>query len=235
MRARNGLIAIAALACIAPALPAHGAADPTFREFRLRHVCKGGANDGNVCCNPTGDCGTSSCVVDSIGKVSGVLTFVVDDDVSELVDDATVPGRRLKALTVMLETKGKNGVLIAQTFQGLDASSLSNLLDSLENGTRDEFSFSVTEAQLKNAVDTSGTGLPPFDVMWLVFRTLDPQTIARMRTNAGLPANGPEELVVQASHLKLDRWTDEVDSSFASVLRVKMNAYFVAPKGPPCP
>lgn len=235
MRARNTSIAIAALACIVPALPAHGAADPTFREFRLHHVCKGGANDGNTCCHATGDCGNSDCVVDAIGKVSGLLTFVVDDDVSELVDDATVPGRRLKALTVILETKGKNGVLLAQTFQGLDASSLSNLLDSLENGTRDEFSFSVTETQLKSAVDTSGTGLPPFDVMWLVFRTLDPETITRMRTNVGLPANGPEELVVQPSHLKLDRWADEGNSSFASVLRVKMNAYFVTPQGLTCP
>ena len=222
------------VACVV-ALPsfAQAAADIDFREYRLRHVCQDGETPGAVCCAPT-ECGTGTCVIDSIGKASGQLTLVVDDDVSELDGDVVV-GRRLRALTVILETKGKSGVALAQTFQRLDDSSLANLLTSLEAGPADEFGFAVTEDLLSQFVDPTTTGIP-LDISWLIYRTLDPETVARMRAAAGLPAGGPEILVVQPTKLKLSRYADAsgVADPFASLLRVKLNAYFVAPKPPQC-
>ena len=41
--------------------------------------------------------------------------------------------------------------------------------------------------------------------------------------------------MVQPSKLKLQRYVNETTTGFASVLRTKVNTYFVAPKGPPCP
>ena len=57
-----------------------------------------------------------------------------------------------------------------------------------------------------------------------------------MRVAAGLQASGPEILVVQPSKLKLARYADAsgVADPFASVLRVKLNAYFVALKPAQC-
>jgi hypothetical protein len=233
MRARSIFVIAALLGWCGDLPSAHGAADLTFRESRLRHVCEDGPTPGAVCCFPNDDCGVGgACVVDSIGKASGTITIVIDDDVSQL-DGTTIPGRRIKALTVILETKGKHGVVLAQTFQRLDASSLTAMLDALELGTADEFGFAVDETLLKLSTDTSGTGIP-LDISWLIYRTLDPETLKRMRTNALLDPNGPELLVIQPSKLKLARFADEVGSSFSTVLRVKMNAFFVAPKQPPC-
>jgi hypothetical protein len=233
MRARSIFVAIALLGWFGDLPSAHGAADLAFRESRLHHVCEGGPTPGVACCLPTDDCGTDgACVIDAIGKASGTITIVVDDDVSQL-DGTTIPGRRLKALTVILETKGKHGVVIAQTFQRLNATSLTAMLDALEQGTADEFGFAVDESLLKTFVDTTSTGVP-LDISWLIYRTLDPETLARMRANALLDPNGPELLVIQPSKLKLQRWVDEVASGFSSVLRVKMNAFFVAPKAPLC-
>jgi hypothetical protein len=232
MRMRTLVVSVSLLvSCLAPRI-ASAAADLDFRESRLQHRCDRGPTPGVVCCEDA-DCGVGGlCIVDSIGKISGVLTLVVDDDVSQL-DGAAVPGRHLKALTVILETKGKNGVMLAQTFQRLDASSLTALLDGLEQGTADEFGFSVDEGLLALNTDPTTTGIP-LDVAWLIFRTLDPETLVRMRTNAGLLPNGPELLVVQPNKLKLQRYAKETASNFASVLRVKMQTYFVAPKPPQC-
>src|SRR5262249_20216567 len=72
----------ALLVSVARVAPVHAAADAEFREFRLRHVCKGGPNDGAICCDGT-ECGTGTCVVDSIGKVAALLTLVVDDEVTD--------------------------------------------------------------------------------------------------------------------------------------------------------
>jgi hypothetical protein len=225
---------VALLGSVAGLRSAHGAADLAFRESRLRHVCEAGPTPGTVCCSPTDDCGTGgTCVIDSIGKASGTITIVIDDDVSQL-DGTTIPGRHLKALTVILETKGKHGVVLAQTFQRLDPSSLTNMLNALEQGTADEFGFSVDEGLLKTFTDTTGTGTP-LDISWLIFRTLDPETLKRMRTNALLDPDGPELLVIQPSKLKVARFVDETASGFSTMLRVKMNSFFVAPKDPSCP
>jgi hypothetical protein len=182
---------------------------------------------------PDPQCGTGTCVVNATGKISATLTLIVDDDVSQLTG-ATLPGRRLKALTVIFEAKGKTGVVAAQTFQRLQGNTLDDFLTNLEQGTPDEFGLSVDEGLMKLNTDTTSTGVP-LDVTWLIYRTLDPETLVRMRTSAGLAPNGPELLVVQPSKLKLQRYVDETATGFASVLRTKVNTYFVAPKGPPCP
>jgi hypothetical protein len=232
MRARSIFVAIALLGWFGDPPSAHGAAQLDFRESRLRHVCKGGDAEGTVCCLPDPQCGTGTCVVDAVGKISGTLTIVVDDDVSELTG-TTLPGRRLKALTVIFETKGKTGIVVAQTFQRLEGATLDEFLTGLEQGTPDEFGLSIDENLMKLTTDTTGTGVP-LDVTWLIFRTLDPETLVRMRTSAGLTPNGPELLVVQPSKLKLQRYVDETASGFASVLRAKVNTYFVAPKPAQC-
>jgi hypothetical protein len=233
MRARSIFVVIAVLGWFGGLPSAHGAAQLDFRESRLAHVCKGGDQEGTVCCLPDPQCGTGTCVVNATGKVSGTLTIVVDDDVSQLTG-ATIAGRHLKALTVIFETKGKTGIVVAQTFQRLEGATLDEFLTGLEQGTPDEFGLSIDENLLKLTTDTTGTGVP-LDVTWLIYRTLDPETLVRMRTNAGLQPNGPELLVVQPSKLKLQRYTNETTTGFGSFLRAKVNTYFVAPKGPPCP
>jgi hypothetical protein len=231
---RAGIVVLALLAFTGPfgaPQPARAAADIDFREFRLRHVCDRGPTPGAVCCEPD-DCGLGgTCEIDAFGKISGTLTLVIDDDVSE-ISGAAVPGRRLKALTVILETKGRRtGAVLAQTFQKLDATSLDSLLTSLENGPPDEFGFPATESLLAQFTDTTGTGVP-LDVAWLIYRTLDVETLRRIRTLAGLAPDGPELLVIQPSKLKLQTYANHApaDDPLASVLRVKLLTYFVAPK-----
>jgi hypothetical protein len=232
MRARSILGVIALLGWFGDPPSAHGAAQLDFRESRLQHVCKGGDKEGTICCLPTPDCGTGTCVVDATGKISGTLTLIVDDDVTELTG-TTLPGRRVKALTVLFEVKGKTGIVVGQTFQRLEGTTLDEFLTNLEQGTPDEFGLSIDEGLMKLTTDTTGTGVP-LDVTWLIYRTLDPETLIRMRTSAGLSPNGPELLVVQPSKLKLQRYVDETATGFASVLHAKVNTYFVAPKPAQC-
>jgi hypothetical protein len=227
-------------------IPVQAAADIEFREFRLRHLCKGGTTDGQVCCEPT-DCVAQGgvCTLDSIGKASGLLTLVVDNDVSDL-DGSKLASTQVRALTAILEVKGKTKRILAQTFQHLDETSIQTLLQGLHEGPRDEFGFRVTEGLLNQFVDTTGTGVP-LDIEFLIFRTLDPETLKQLRTDAGLDPNGPELLVIRAQKLKLDRYEahvnlvdptdfDSVDQDpFGTVLRVKVNAFFVAPKPATCP
>jgi hypothetical protein len=231
VRARTLLVSVALASCLAPRL-AGAAADIDFRESRLQHRCVKGPTPAAICCEDA-DCGLGgTCEVDAAGKISGTLTLVVDDDVSRL-DGTSLTGHRLKALTVILETKGKNGAFLAQTFQNLDPNNVQDLVTSLEEGPHDEFGFAVDETLLGQNVDPSGTGIP-LDITWLIYRTLDPETVSRMRVNAGMTPTGPETLVVQPAKLKLQRYGNETASGFASVLRVKLATYFVLPKPPQC-
>lgn len=228
---------------IAP-LAAHAAADLDFKEFRLRHVCKGGATPGAVCC-AADECGTGRCIVDAVGKMGGVLTLVVDDEVTGL-DGSDVAPRRVRALTTILELKGRRGPALAQTFQNLDPADLGRLLDSLESGPSDEFGFLVTEGPVTTFIDPSDLGAP-LDVSFLVYRTLDPDTLRELRIGAGLAPDGPELFVIQPQRLKVQRFVDRYTPSvpgdpdsldtdpFASLLRVRMSGYFVAPAPPACP
>jgi hypothetical protein len=245
MSSHRLLLAILVVTCGLRAPDVRAAADIGFREFRLRHVCVGGASDGQVCCEPT-DCAPDGvCTLDSIGKASGILTLVVDNDVSDL-DGSKLASTQARALTAILETKGKTKRILAQTFQHLDETSLQTLLQGLHEGPRDEFGFRVTEGLLNAFVDTTGTGVP-LDIEFLIFRTLDPETLKQLRADALLDPNGPELLVIRAQKLKLDRYEahvnltnpNDLDSAdqdpFATVLRVKVNMFFVAPKPvPPC-
>lgn len=230
-----------ALAILGMATAAHAAADPHFKEFLLRHVCNGGPTPGAVCCD-VDQCGKGgTCVVDSIGKLSGTLTLIADDDVTDL-DGSHLTGQQVRALTTVIEFKRKTLPLLAQTFQGLNGTDLPSLLASLANGATDSLAFSIHESQLVGAVDPN-TG----DVSFLIYRTLDPDTTARLRTEAGLPATGPEILVVTPSKLKLVRFENHFAPSnpndstspdtdpFATVLRVKATASYVAPKPAQCP
>ena len=63
---------------------------------------------------------------------------------------------------------------------------------------------------------------------------LDAETVKQMHTNAGLDPKGSELLVVQPSKLKLQNYVEATATPFASLLRVKLNAYFVAPKPASC-
>jgi hypothetical protein len=226
---------------IVGASSAWAAADLAFREARLRHVCEGGTAEGTVCCTDPGSpdvCGAEgTCVLDAFGKISAILTLIIDDDVSKQNNDV-VAGRRLRGFTLLLETKGKKtGALLAQTFQNLEGTTLAEFLDNLEEGAADEFGFNATEQNLHDFVLPNPP--PPngtTDLSWLIYRTIDPETLRRLRTSAGLDPDGPELLVIQPSRLKLDRYQDAsaTDNPHASVLRVKMNTFFVAPKDPSC-
>jgi hypothetical protein len=228
------------LGLVGMASAAHAAADPHFKEFLLRHVCDGGPTPGAVCCD-VDQCGKGgTCVVDSIGKLSGTLTLIADDDVTDL-DGSRIAGQRVRALTTVIEFKRKTLPLLAQTFQGLNGTDLPSLLQSLAFGPRDSLSFLITESKLVAAVDPN-TG----DISFLIFRSLDPDTTARLRTEAGLPPAGPEILVITPSKLKLQRFENHFAPSdpndpnsdtdpFATVLRVKATASYVAPKPAQCP
>lgn len=230
-----------ALLVLLPAV-AHGAADLNFREFRLRHVCKGGAFDGQVCC-AADECGTGTCVVASTTRVSGKLTLIVDDDVGGI--DGSKIATTVRAVTTLLELGGKKGPALAQTFQRLDDASLTALLAALAAGPVDEFGFAVSEGLLSAFVDATGTGVP-LDVGFFIYRTLDVETLREMRANAGLDPNGPELLVIEPRGLKLERWVDRYKPSvpgdngspdtdaFGSVLRIKLKGFFVQPRPTQC-
>jgi len=230
-----------ALLVLLPAV-AHGAADLNFREFRLRHVCKGGAFNGQVCC-AADECGTGTCVVAATTRVSGMLTLIVDDDVGGI--DGAKLDTKVRAVTTLLELGGKKGPALAQTFQRLDDASLGAMLAALAAGPVDEFGFAVSEGLLSTFVDASGTGVP-LDVSFFIYRTLDVETLRAMRVVAGLDPDGPELLVIEPRGLKLERWVDRYEPSvpgnnespdadaFGSVLRIKLKGVFVEPRPPQC-
>ena len=235
------LLAIAVLLGV-PVL-AQAAADLNFREFRLRHVCKKGPTEGAVCC-AADECGEGgTCVVDATTRLSGRLTIIVDDDVSGL--DGSKLDTKVRALTTLLEIGGKKGPGLAQTFQRLDDTDLASLLASLAAGPPDEFGFVASEGLLTTYVDATGLGTP-LDVSFLIYRTLDAESLREMRINAGLDPNGPELLVIEPRGLKLDRWVDRYTPTipgdngspdtdpFGSVLRVKLKGFFVLPKPAEC-
>jgi|SRR5581483_1219623 len=223
--------------------PARAAADLTFREFRLRHVCKGGPTPGAICC-AADECGTGTCVIDFLAqsKVSGTLTIVIDNDVSDL-NGTRLADAQVRALTTILELSG--GEILAQTFQQLNGADLDSLIQGLKEGPKDEFGFGDSEGLLEENVAPAVPGGRP-DVSFLFFRTLDAETIAALRERAGLPPGGPEKLVVQEDKAKPLIYVNhfspatagDIESKdtdpFASVLRVKLTARFVAPKPPEC-
>jgi len=221
---------------------AQAAADLNFREFRLRHVCKGGALDGEVCC-AADECGTGTCVVDSTTRVAGTLALIVDDDVGGI--DGSKLDTKVRAVTTLLELGGKKGPALAQTFQRLDDASLSAMLAGLAAGPVDEFGFAVSEGLLSTFVDATGTGVP-LDVSFFIYRTLDVETLRAMRVVAGLDPDGPELLVIEPRGLKLERWVDHFTPSvpgnndspdtdaFGSVLKIKLKGFFVQPRPAQC-
>jgi hypothetical protein len=238
----TGSLAILMLA-VGTAATARAAADLEFRESRVRHVCKRGPSDGNVCCRAD-DCPEGQCVVDYVPKTSfgGTMTFIVDNDVTNL-DGARLSGVQVKALTVMLDL-GKREPLIAQTFQNLDGSSLQALIDALKTGPVDEFGFDINERTLEDELTQAGT-LQEIDVSFLFFRMFDAETQRALRVAAGLPPEGPEKLTVQLDKAKpvvyADHFTpastdpdaDDTDP-VATVLKVKVTLRFVALAPPEC-
>jgi len=223
---------------------AQAAADLNFREFRLRHVCKKGPTDGAVCCGEPDECGLGgTCVVDATTKVSGELTLIVDDAVGGI--DGSKLDTPVHAVTTLLELGGKKGPALAQTFQNLDDTDLATMLAELAKGPQDEFGFPVSEGLLETFVDATGLG-EPLDVSFMIYRTLDAESLREMRVNAGLDPDGPELLVIEPKGLKLDRWVDRFTPTtpgdntspdtdgFGSVLRIKLKGFFVLPKPEEC-
>lgn len=231
-----------AMLVLLPAV-AQGAADLNFREFRLRHVCKGGALDGQVCC-AADECGTGVCMIASTTRVAGSLTLIVDDNVGG-IDGSKLDDTKVRAVTTLLELGGKKGPALAQTFQRLDDASLTTMLAGLAAGPPDEFGFAVNEGLLKSFVDVSGAGTP-LDVSFFIYRTLDAESLREMRVNVGLAPDGPELLVIEPRGLRLERWVDRYEPSapgnntspdqdpFGSVLRIKLKGFFVLPRPTQC-
>jgi hypothetical protein len=239
MTARFG-VTLAMVLAFAPL--ARGAADLDFRESRVGHVCKGGANNSAVCCED-GDCPGGSCIVDySKNKLSGTLTIILDNDVRN--GDGSGLATQVRAGTVLFEAPGKSGPLLAQTYQKLDGSSLAALVSSLGEGPTDEFGFPASEGLLKANVQPAVPG--PIDVSFLFFRTVDAEMVKELRIAAGLPPVGPELVVVQEDKASLRRYVNRfapsvpgdinsVDTDpMASVLKVKVTFRFVPPKPPQC-
>ena len=235
---------LAALLLVAgTAVTVRAAADLEFRESRVRHVCKRGPSDGAVCCTAD-DCPDGKCIVDYLPKTSfgGTMTFIVDNDVSNL-DGGRLSQGQVRALTVVLEL-GKQEPVIAQTFQKLDGSSLDALVEGLRTGPTDEFGFEIGEGLLESEVTQAGTA-EDIDVSFLFFRMFDAETQRALRVAAGLPPEGPEKLTVQLDKAKpllfADHFTpatadpDSPDTDpFATVLRAKVTLRFVALAPPEC-
>src|SRR5262245_18095340 len=122
------LLAVSAL--LAVPVVAHAAADLNFREVRLQHLCKGGPTEGAICCGEPDECGVGgTCILDARTRVSGKLTIIADDDVGGI--DGSKIDTKVHAVTTLLELGGKTRPALAQTFQGLDDTSLATLLASL--------------------------------------------------------------------------------------------------------
>jgi hypothetical protein len=243
IRSRLALATVAAATLLRVA-PVHAAADLDFRESRLQHVCKGGNNGGNVCCND-GDCPGGTCIVDylSTKKISGTLTLVIDNDVSN-IDGGRLAGVQVRSLTTILELKGK-GPILAQTFQKLDGQNLQSLVSGLTEGPTDQFGFNSSEGLLAENAQPGGAGTV-LDVSFLFFRSVDDETLKAIRLEVGLPPTGPELLVVQGDKASPVRFENhfapenagDIDSHdndpFSSVLRAKVTLRFVLPKPPQC-
>ncbi|MGH7896298.1 MAG: hypothetical protein ACREQL_16650, partial [Candidatus Binatia bacterium] len=149
-------------------LPALAAVECPDREPTFPHFCDGGPQDTQPCipdvpsqapesqmCSAkrdSVDCpdGTCAMVVLPGAKFSGLLTFIIDDNVSQLVHQENQLESNGVAATVVLDLGRKYGIL-SQTYQSLDGSSIS----VIANFPVDEFNTPYNEdlLQLEGPVD----------------------------------------------------------------------------------
>lgn len=222
--------------------PALAAVDCTEREPLLPHVCKGGANNGLPCdpdfigiddplvCSTSrlsDDCPSGKCTILFAGSrgepFRGVLTIIVDENVSRADDDPetdnddpVVPN--VIAATLLLDL-GRLGIL-AQTYQNLPRSgdAVQDIL-ALTDQPRDAFGVGASEQLLRNQAELrDGKERAIND---LLFRGLDEQMAERLRTLLDVPSGKP--VITKVSSVRL---TDSPDG-LGTVLRMKIRGAFV--------
>ncbi|HJQ84535.1 MAG TPA: hypothetical protein VKA21_10690 [Candidatus Binatia bacterium] len=218
---RSRLVPILLAAAIAGAGPSAHAGAPASanREARLPHACKGGPQAGTSCVTDA-TCPAGACVVDAGGPAfDGVVTFIVDDNVSQFDGTESIPN--VVAVTVLLEVAREDErASLAQTYQNLAGEDFATLVANLQAGPfvadTGNSNRRVTEASL----DTATTPALLDDFLW---QGGDTELAAALR--AFFDATG-DPIIVKASRLTR---SDQGASGLASLIRLKIQGRFVAP------
>src|SRR5262249_53427448 len=121
-----------------------------------------------------------------------------------------IAGQQVRAVTTILELKGKTGPVLSQIFENLDGADFATLTKSLSDGPEDQFHFNSSEGLLAQNVQPGGAGTG-IDVSFLFFRMFDAETEAQLRAVAGLPPTGNEILVVQENKATPQKYVNHFD------------------------
>lgn len=211
------LLAVFVVSVMVPVAFAGGPA-PENRAATFAGTCKGGVNKG-AACTQAAECPGSSCDLSlDRAKLTAVVTFLVDDDVSAYDGGETYGS--VRAATLLVEVK-KGGVthLLAQTYQNLSGATLAELLANLRGGAFVADTFDpVTEGSLTTLAATT-------DVLArFLFQSGDSQLATALRNVAGVAGNP----VVLGVPRTLDQATldDHSADGLASALRLKVKIGF---------
>ena len=223
---------------------ARAAVDCTEREPLLPHVCKGGVHDGEDCqpdltglddaliCSVSrpaqlDSCEGAKCTIKFVGgrgePFRGILTIIVDENVSRADDDPTTDNddpvvSDVVAATLILDL-GRLGVL-AQTYQALPRTGdLVQDITALTAPPTDTFSVQATEQRLRDEAKLHDN--KEFAVNDLLFRPIDEEMAEKLRTLLDVPGGKP--VITKVGSVQL---TDG-PNGLATVLRVKIRGAFV--------
>lgn len=215
------------LALLSGPTVARAAVDCQAREVDLPHVCKGGANDGNACApefpptsssiclisRPSADCPDGACVINLFAgrgtKFRGILTVVVDDQVTDIALDPAASN--VVAVTLLLDL-GKPGV-IAQTYQ-----------DSGDPTAAppDFFGVPINELVLVTQGDIDAASKKARGFNDMLFRSIDNQMADALRTRLGILSGKP--VITRVTGVAV---TSATTSPLGTVLRLKVKGGFV--------
>jgi hypothetical protein len=207
---------VALLALTAGAASA-GAPASTRRDATLPHACRGGAATGAPCASDA-DCAPGRCVlVAQSTKFTALVTFIVDDHVSQF--DGSEDVSDVVAVTAVVEiARGGNRLVLAQVYQNLAGDDLATLVANLQAGPfiadTGNSNRRVTEASL-NGADTAAL-LDDF-----LFQQGDDEMTDALRAFYGTTG-----VPVVAKAERLERW-DQGGTGLASLVRLKVRGRFV--------
>lgn len=208
---RSPALALCLLA-LAAATPARaGAPQPEQRQRDFAHVCLGGPNRDLACTVDTQDldCPRSECVLQAPGRpIKGTLTLIAHDSVTDWATGAATH----RALTVLLEVKGPDGVrhLLAATYQ--------NLVEPTEppNAPGDVVAIAMDENALR--------ALAPA-VNGLLFAQAESALRAQLQTLFGSTGT-PALVAVRDRRVEA---ADHTGDALATVVRFTVKLQFLAP------
>jgi hypothetical protein len=195
-----------------------GAPASSNRDATLPHRCAGPPAHAVPCTTPD-DCPSGRCIVDATNaRFAAVVTFVVDDNVSQFDGSESVDD--VVAVTVLVEAwKYGSRLVLSQTYQNLSGDTFDALVESLQAGPfiadTGNSNRRVTESQLTDA--TTEALLDDF-----LLQRGDGAIADALRAFYGTTG---APVVLKAE--RLERWS-QGGSELASVVRLKVRGRFVA-------